>query len=230
MWWTKEEERCQAGKTTRSKRTRRATKINGLSRLRVYKNQMLSQDNEYGAFIFSSLFDPDESGPGRLAGEGWLVGYIKRCVILPSWSGSSFLFDFCAILSLFLLVFQSWVHPYHITSSRCNFCFRFFFSLRSFLPPLFIITIKFFWCFFSQLYPPLPTAMGQSSSVILLQNTQIAPTASSVKRVAKRDPFIFPLDAWQRWVLMTNWKIWPIAKRRPAALRYTNISKIGSGC
>lgn len=51
----------------------------------------------------------------------------------------------------------------------------------------------------------LPPAggMGQSSSVMLDQKTQIMATDNSVKRVSKKPPFIAPLLPLQMWTLMT---------------------------
>lgn len=74
-----------------------------------------------------------------------------------------------------------------------------------------------------QLYLPPVTGIGigQSSSVMLLQKIQTITTDSSVKNVSNNAPLIFPSVPWQMWVLMTKVKIWPIAKSRAAAVRYT---------
>jgi len=49
--------------------------------------------------------------------------------------------------------------------------------------------------------------MGQSSSVMLDQNTQIITTDRRVKRVENRPPLILPSVPLQMWTLMTYWKI-----------------------
>jgi hypothetical protein len=68
--------------------------------------------------------------------------------------------------------------------------------------------------------PGPPTAgIGQSSSVMLDQNTHTMTTASSVKSVSNSPPLIFPLDPLQMCTLMTYWKIWPMANNRAAASR-----------
>ena len=61
--------------------------------------------------------------------------------------------------------------------------------------------------------------MGQSSSVMLDQNAHIAATASNVKKVSKRPPFIAPFVPVQMCTLTTYWKIWPIAKSSAAEIR-----------
>jgi len=70
-------------------------------------------------------------------------------------------------------------------------------------------------------YPGPPVGAGQSSSVMLDQNFQIVPTARRVKRISKRPPFILPFVELQMCTLITYWKIWPIAKRRAARMRYS---------
>lgn len=65
--------------------------------------------------------------------------------------------------------------------------------------------------------------IGQSSSVILDQKTHIMTTDRSVNNVSKRAPSILPWVPWQMWVLITYWKIWPIANNSAAAMRYTNF-------
>jgi hypothetical protein len=59
---------------------------------------------------------------------------------------------------------------------------------------------------------------------MLDQNTQIITTDRRVKRVEKRPPLILPSVPLQMWTLTTYWKIWPMAKRRAAASRYTGTS------
>jgi hypothetical protein len=66
--------------------------------------------------------------------------------------------------------------------------------------------------------------MGQSSSVMLDQKTQIMMTESKVKRVEKKPPLMAPFEPLQMCTLITYWKIWEIAKRRAAAPRYTERS------
>ena len=61
--------------------------------------------------------------------------------------------------------------------------------------------------------------MGQSSSVMLDQKTQIMTTDRRVKKVSKSAPSILPLVPVQMWMLTMYWKIWPMAKRRAAATR-----------
>jgi hypothetical protein len=63
--------------------------------------------------------------------------------------------------------------------------------------------------------------MGQSSSVMLDQNTQTMTTASSVKSDSNRPPLILPSVPWQMCTLITYWKICPMAKRMAAPSRYT---------
>ena len=70
-------------------------------------------------------------------------------------------------------------------------------------------------------YAPPVGGIGQSSSVMLDQNTQIITTESRVNSVSKRAPSIFPCVPLQIYLLMTYWKIWPIANKRAAASRYT---------
>lgn len=66
----------------------------------------------------------------------------------------------------------------------------------------------------------LPAAgMGQSSSVILDQKSQIMATAKSVKNVSNMPPLIAPFVPLQMCTLMTYWKIWPMAKRSAAPMR-----------
>lgn len=72
----------------------------------------------------------------------------------------------------------------------------------------------------SQVYVlPVDAGMGQSSSVMLDQKTQIMMTAARVKRVSKKPPLIAPFEPLQMCTLMTYWKIWPMAKRSMAAVR-----------
>lgn len=71
------------------------------------------------------------------------------------------------------------------------------------------------------MYEPPDTGMGQSSSVILDQNTQIITTEARVKIVSNIAPLILPLVPLQMWTEMTKSKICPIAKRNTAAARYT---------
>jgi hypothetical protein len=66
--------------------------------------------------------------------------------------------------------------------------------------------------------------MGQSSSVMLDQKTQIMMTESKVNRVEKKPPLMAPFAPLQMCTLITYWKIWEIAKRRAAAPRYTKQS------
>jgi hypothetical protein len=61
--------------------------------------------------------------------------------------------------------------------------------------------------------------MGQSSSVMLDQKTQIMMTDKRVKRVEKNPPLIAPFEPLQMCTLITYWKIWLIAKRIAAAPR-----------
>ena len=70
---------------------------------------------------------------------------------------------------------------------------------------------------------PAEVGMGQSSSVMLDQKTQIIMTESRVKRVEKKPPLMAPLAPVQMCTLITYWKIWLMAKRRAAAPRYTGI-------
>lgn len=60
-----------------------------------------------------------------------------------------------------------------------------------------------------QLYAPLPATagIGQSSSVMLDQNTHTITTASNVKSDSNRPPLILPSVPLQMWTLMTYWKI-----------------------
>lgn len=67
-------------------------------------------------------------------------------------------------------------------------------------------------------YPGVP-AVGQSSSVMLDQNTQVMITASRVNKISNKPPLILPCTPLQMCTEMTNWKICPMAKRRPAASR-----------
>jgi hypothetical protein len=66
---------------------------------------------------------------------------------------------------------------------------------------------------------PVETGMGQSSSVMLDQKTQIMMTESMVKRVEKKPPLMAPLEPLQICTLITYWKIWLMAKRIAAAPR-----------
>ena len=66
---------------------------------------------------------------------------------------------------------------------------------------------------------PADVGIGQSSSVMLDQNTQIMMTESRVKRVEKKPPLMAPFEPLQMCTLITYWKIWLMAKRRPAAAR-----------
>lgn len=69
-------------------------------------------------------------------------------------------------------------------------------------------------------YAPCPVpGIGQSSSVMLDQKTQMVTTERRVKRVSNMPPLILPEVPLQMWTLMTYWKIWPMAKRRAAARR-----------
>ena len=66
--------------------------------------------------------------------------------------------------------------------------------------------------------------IGQSSSVILDQKTHIITTDNNVNNVSKSAPSILPWVPWQMWVLITYWKICPIANNSAAAMRYTTPS------
>ena len=66
---------------------------------------------------------------------------------------------------------------------------------------------------------PVEAGMGQSSSVMLDQKTQIMMTDRRVKRVEKNPPLIAPFEPLQMCTLITYWKIWLIAKRIAAAPR-----------
>jgi len=61
--------------------------------------------------------------------------------------------------------------------------------------------------------------IGQSSSVILDQKTQIMITDRRVKSVSKRPPLMAPFVPVQMWTLMTYWKTCPMANRMAAAMR-----------
>ena len=63
--------------------------------------------------------------------------------------------------------------------------------------------------------------IGQSSSVILDQKTQIMMTEKRVKSVSKKAPSILPLVPLHMCVLITYWNICPIANSKAAAMRYT---------
>lgn len=63
------------------------------------------------------------------------------------------------------------------------------------------------------------TGIGQSSSVILDQKTQIMTTERRVNRVSKSAPSILPLVPVHMCMLITYWNIWPMAKRRAAPIR-----------
>jgi hypothetical protein len=71
---------------------------------------------------------------------------------------------------------------------------------------------------------PAEVGIGQSSSVMLDQKTQIMMTDSRVKRVEKKPPLMAPFEPLQMCTLITYWKIWLMAKRRAAAPRYTRRS------
>jgi hypothetical protein len=73
---------------------------------------------------------------------------------------------------------------------------------------------------------PADVGIGQSSSVMLDQNTQIMMTESRVKRVEKKPPLMAPFEPLQMCTLITYWKIWLMAKRRPAAVRYTVLLSV----
>lgn len=60
---------------------------------------------------------------------------------------------------------------------------------------------------------------GQSSSVILDQNSQMAVTAKRLNKTWNRPPLILPLVPSQIWTLMTNSKTWAMAKSKTAAMR-----------
>lgn len=66
---------------------------------------------------------------------------------------------------------------------------------------------------------PPEGAIGQSSSVMLDQNSHIVTTARRVKSVSNSPPLIFPFVPLQMCTLITYWKICPIAKRRVAPTR-----------
>lgn len=66
--------------------------------------------------------------------------------------------------------------------------------------------------------PPV-TGIGQSSSVMLDQKTQMVTTAARLKSDENKPPFIAPFVPLQIYTEMTNWKIWLIAKSRAAAKR-----------
>jgi len=51
------------------------------------------------------------------------------------------------------------------------------------------------------------------------QYTHVMTTARRVKRVSKRAPSIFPEVPLQMRVEIAYWNIWPMAKRRAAAIR-----------
>jgi hypothetical protein len=72
-----------------------------------------------------------------------------------------------------------------------------------------------------QVYAPDPATVGigQSSSVMLDQNTHTITTASSVKRDEKRPPLILPEVPVHMWTLTTYWNTWPMAKSRAAPRR-----------
>jgi hypothetical protein len=56
--------------------------------------------------------------------------------------------------------------------------------------------------------PWTPTlVIGQSSSVMLDQKTQIMITAARVNSVSNKPPFILPCVALQIWTLTTYWNI-----------------------
>jgi hypothetical protein len=55
-------------------------------------------------------------------------------------------------------------------------------------------------------YPGVPAA-GQSSSVMLDQNTHIMITERRVKSVSNMPPLILPCTPWQMCTETTNWKI-----------------------
>jgi hypothetical protein len=64
--------------------------------------------------------------------------------------------------------------------------------------------------------------MGQSSSVMLDQNTQTMTTASRVKSDSNSPPLILPSVPSQMCTLITYWKTCPIANRMAAPKRYTD--------
>lgn len=70
-----------------------------------------------------------------------------------------------------------------------------------------------------EVYVPPETGIGQVSSVMLLQKTQVITTARRVKSVSNKAPLILPLVPWHMCVLITYWKICPMAKRRAAPKR-----------
>lgn len=66
---------------------------------------------------------------------------------------------------------------------------------------------------------PAEVGIGQSSSVMLDQKTQIITTERRVNKVEKKPPLIAPFEPLQMCTLITYWKIWLMAKRRAAAPR-----------
>jgi hypothetical protein len=68
---------------------------------------------------------------------------------------------------------------------------------------------------------PATAGIGQSSSVMLDQNSQMTATAKSVNSVSNRPPLILPSVPSHMCTLMTYWKICPIANRSAAANKYT---------
>lgn len=66
---------------------------------------------------------------------------------------------------------------------------------------------------------PVEAGIGQSSSVMLDQKTQIMMTAKRVNRVSKKPPLMAPFEPVHMCTLMTYWKIWPMAKRSMAPTR-----------
>lgn len=73
---------------------------------------------------------------------------------------------------------------------------------------------------------PVEAGIGQSSSVMLDQKTQIMITARRVKRVEKKPPLMAPFEPLQMCTLITYWKIWLMMKRSAAAQRYTGRGSV----
>lgn len=65
-------------------------------------------------------------------------------------------------------------------------------------------------------------AVGQSSSVMLLQNTHTITTERRVKKVSKSAPFTRPDVLRHMCTLITYSKTWPMANKSNDVVKYTN--------
>ena len=128
------------------------------------------------------------------------------------WYGCSFLMDSRSTTNINCFRWQ--VNPSQAGSWPSSLLSS---ALSSFLEPTWhlVILTKCSWTSYNSNQP----VIGQSSSVIDDQNTQMDTTASNVNKVSKKAPLIFPLVGLQICTETTYWKIWPIANSSAAATR-----------